>query len=228
MPVVVSAEASDPPCIWVLAGTNGAGKSSIAGAMLRESGGDYFNPDEVARALREGDPALSAGQANAAAWTLGIRQLDHAIRAGEDYYFETTLGGNTVPARLRQALEAGHEVRIWYVALASPELHIARVASRVKSGGHDIPEETIRRRYDDSRRNLVALLPRLTELQVYDNSREASPLQGQAPSPELLLHWRDGACIAPGDLRRTPEWAKPIVAQALKHRTSTSADQPAR
>jgi len=214
--VVVSAEPPAASCIWVLAGTNGAGKSSIAGAMLRESGGDYFNPDEVARALRERDPALSAGQSNAAAWTLGVRQLDRAIRAGEDYFFETTLGGNTVPARLRQALEAGHEVRVWYVALASPELHIARVAARVKSGGHDIPEESIRRRYDDSRRNLVALLPRLTELQVYDNSHEAPPEQGEAPRPELVLHWRDGACIGPDDLRATPTWARPIVAQALK------------
>ncbi len=203
--------------IWVLAGTNGAGKSSIAGAMLRESGGEYFNPDEIAAQLRARDPKLSAPQANATAWRLGVHQLERAIELGRDYFFETTLGGATVAGRLAHALDAGHEVRVWYAGLESPELHVARVAARVRAGGHDIPERDIRRRYDGSRRNLIALLPRLSELHVYDNSAAADLERGQAPAPRLLLRWRDGAVVAPDDLARTPEWAKPIVAQALKH-----------
>lgn len=203
--------------IWVLAGTNGAGKSSIAGAFLRESGGDYFNPDEVARMLRSRDPVLSATEGNSRAWRLGLRQLEQAIFSGRDYFFETTLGGDSIAARLSQALSAGREVRIWYAGLKTPELHIARVAARVSAGGHAISERDIRRRFDQSRRNLIALLPRLTELQLYDNSAEADPKQGNVPAPKLLLHWRQGAIIAPTNLRATPEWAKPIVAQAIKH-----------
>jgi predicted ABC-type ATPase len=69
-------------------------------------------------------------------------------------------------------------VRVWYVGLSSPELHIARVRARVAKGGHDIPEPRIRERYDASRLNLIRLLPRLSELWVYDNSVEADPDAG--------------------------------------------------
>jgi predicted ABC-type ATPase len=217
--------ADDRPCLWVLAGTNGAGKSSIAGALLRQSGGEYFNPDEIARELREREPLLTVAEANAVAWRLGVSQLDAAVREGRDYFFETTLGGKTIAARLARALDAGHELRIWYAGLSSPELHLARVAARVRGGGHDIPEPDIRRRFDDSRRNLIALLPRLTELRVFDNSSQADLAALEPPQPRLVLHWRDGAIVAPADLRGTPAWAKPIVAQALKH---ARAGDPAR
>ena len=209
--------ASQRPCLWVLGGTNGAGKSSIGGALLRQSGGDYFNPDEVAASILRRDRSLSREQANARAWALGVRLLDDAIRFGRDHCFETTLGGGTIAARLMRALDAGHEVRIWYIGLSSPELHIARVAARVRSGGHPIPEADIRRRYDGSRRNLILLLPRLTELRLFDNTVEADPKRGQAPKPKLLLDWREGRIRAPKNLARTPEWAKAIVAQALKY-----------
>lgn len=68
------------PCIWVLAGTNGAGKSSVAGAILRRSGGDYFNPDEVAQRLRSADPLLTQRQANAAAWAAGLAKKPDWLR----------------------------------------------------------------------------------------------------------------------------------------------------
>ena len=201
----------------MLAGTNGAGKSSIGGALLRQSGGDYFNPDEVAASILRRERSLSREQANARAWALGVRLLDDAIRFGRDHFFETTLGGDTIAARLMRALDAGHEVRIWYVGLSSPELHIARVAARVRSGGHPIPEADIRRRYDTSRRNLIQLLPRLSELRLFDNTIEADPKSGKAPKPRLLLDWQAGRIRAPKNLLGTPEWAKAIVAQALKH-----------
>ena len=96
--------ADQRPCLWVLAGTNGAGKSSIGGALLRQSGGDYFNPDEVAASILRRERSLSREQANARAWVLGVRLLDDAIRFGRDHFFETTLGGDTIAARLMRAL----------------------------------------------------------------------------------------------------------------------------
>lgn len=203
-------------CIWVLAGTNGGGKSSVGGALLRASGGVYFNPDEVAAKLRKDDPALDPTSANAMAWRTGVAQLRRAIASSRSYFFETTLGGNTITALLHQALDAGQEVRIWYAALDSPERHIARVATRVQRGGHDIPQDAIRARYDDSRRNLFSLLPRLTELKVFDNSFEADPALGTPPRPTLVLHWRSSRVIGTPELKDTPAWAKPIVARALK------------
>lgn len=204
------------PCIWVLAGTNGAGKSSIGGEFLRRAGGDYFNPDEVARRIRGANPGYTQAQANAAAWGEGVRQLEEAIRRRREHFFETTLGGETFTRMLELALAAGYEVRIWYVGLRSPELHIARVAARVRKGGHDIPEGDIRRRYDNSRRNLIRLLPRLTELRLHDNSAEADPTSRKIPAPRLILHMQRGKILGPADLTHTPEWAKPIVSAALK------------
>ena len=110
----------------------------------------------------------------------------------------------------------GIEVRIWYVGLASPDEHVARVAHRVSRGGHDIPETVIRRRWRHSRQNLIQLLPALTELRVYDNSVDADPAAGTNPEPTLVLHLVGRDIVAPSDLSATPQWAKPIVAAALK------------
>jgi predicted ABC-type ATPase len=210
------ADAARPACIYVLAGTNGAGKSSIAGAMFRQQGVEPFDPDAAARRLLSANPGMTQVAANSAAWHIGRRLLERAIAGRLDFAFETTLGGNTITALLAKALASGVEVRIWYVGLASPELHIARVRSRVERGGHDIPEARIRDRFDRSRLNLVELLPRLTELRVYDNSEAADPAAGMAPHPKLLLHMVRGSVASAGDLTATPDWAKPVLAAALK------------
>jgi predicted ABC-type ATPase len=205
-----------PPCIYVLAGTNGAGKSSIAGAMFIAKGADYFNPDNAAARIRHARPYVSEAEANSQAWNQGTRLLQRAIAERLNFAFETTLGGNTIPALLSSALSAGLEVRVWYVGLSSVELHIARVRARVAKGGHPIPEQKIRERFDRSRLNLIRLLPRLTELLVYDNSSDANPDAGERPDPKLLLHMDSGQLVGSCDLRLIPEWAKPIVAAALK------------
>lgn len=204
------------PVLYVLAGVNGAGKSSIGGQHLLDvSGMSWFNPDTFARAYRE---ATGCGQeeANAIAWSEGMRYLDEAIASGTSYAFETTLGGRTVPARIAAAV-ATHDVVIWYCGLASPELHIARVKARVASGGHDIPEDKIRERYESSLVNLIALLPRLSFLTVYDNSAQAEPGESIA-DPVLVLALHEGKILFPGTdaaIEATPDWAKPLVEAAL-------------
>jgi predicted ABC-type ATPase len=219
-----------PPCIYVLAGTNGAGKSSIAGAMFLARGTDYFNPDDAATRIRHAKPDLSEAEANSQAWNQGTRLLQRAIAERLNFALETTLGGNTIPALLSSALSAGLEVRVWYVGLGSVELHIARVKARVEKGGHPIPEQKIRERFDRSRLNLIRLLPRLTELLVYDNSNEADPDVGERPEPMLLLHMASGKIIQSCDLQSIPAWAKPILATALKivevrgHRTPRAGE----
>jgi predicted ABC-type ATPase len=126
------------------------------------------------------------------------------------------LGGHTISALLHEALAAGIEVRMWFVGLSSPELHMARVRSRVARGGHDIPEEKIRERYDRSRINLIEVMPRLTELRVFDNSFDADPHAGGAPQPKLILHLAKGKILEMVELSKTPQWAKALVAAALK------------
>jgi len=211
-------DAKQPPTgsrIFVLAGVNGAGKSSIAGATFRAHGADYFNPDEAARRLMAANARLDQTEANGLAWQQGKRLLERAIAEHLDHTFETTLGGHTLPRMLGEAVAAGIAVHVWYAGLSSPELHIHRVRSRVQRGGHDIPEEAIRRRYQHSRLNLIELIPRLAALRLYDNSAEADPAAGAVPQPVLLLHLDHDRIVAPPDLSGTPDWARPIVAAAL-------------
>ena len=208
------------PRIYVLAGVNGAGKSSIGGAAFRATGADYYNPDEAARQLMAANPALTQADANSAAWRKGVELLTRAIGERKNFAFETTLGANTIPRLLAQAATQGIEIYVWYVGLSSPELHIERVRARVRRGGHDIAPEHIYRRYEHSRLNLIDLLPRITALRIYDNSADADPAAGKIPKPKLVLHMENGKMLNPRDLKNTPSWAKPIVAAALKLTTS--------
>ena len=205
----------DRPVLYVLAGVNGAGKSSIGGHLLTQAGVTWFNPDSFARALVAAT-GCDQTEANAAAWQEGMRRLDAALASGTHYAFETTLGGRTVPAKIKAAT-ATHDVLMWFCGLTSPELHIARVRARVAMGGHDIPEAKIRERYPAALENLIALMPSLAHLQVYDNSAEVAA--GQAiPDPALVAEMGSGKLVWPRDvasLRSTPEWAKPLVGAAL-------------
>jgi len=208
------------PRIYVLAGVNGAGKSSIGGAAFRATGADYYNPDEAARELLASNPALTQADANSAAWRKGVELLKRATGERKNFAFETTLGANTIPRLLAQAASQGIEIYVWYVGLSSPELHIERVLARVRRGGHNIAAELIHRRYEHSRLNLIDLLPRITALRIYDNSADGDPAAGKIPKPKLVLHMENGKILNPRHLKNTPNWAKPIVAAALKLRAS--------
>lgn len=210
---------SGRPVLYVLAGVNGAGKSSIGGQHLLDvSGMPWFNPDTFAREYAQ---ATGCGQveANAIAWDEGRRYLDEALANGASHAFEATLGGRTVPAKIAAAA-ATHDVVVWYCGLASPELHIARVKARVAAGGHDIPEGKIRERYESSLVNLIALLPRLSSLTVYDNSVQALPGE-PIPDPLLVLDLYQGRILFPdsaASIAATPDWAKPLVEAVLSGR----------
>ena len=186
------------------------------GAMMLQSGADYFNPDLEATRLEKQHPHLSRQEANSIAWNLGRDLLERVIQERKTFAFETTLGGNTIPSLLEKALAQGLEVRIWFVCLATPELHIQRVHARVMRGGHDIPEQKIRERYQRSRKNLLRLLPKLTELWLYDNSFEADFHRDIAPQPMPILHFRAGRIVSSCAPTETPDWAKPIVEVAIK------------
>ena len=213
------------PALLVLAGVNGAGKSSVAGARLRAAGLTYYDPDEATALLRR--HGMADAEANAAAWRHGHDGLAAAIAARTNYAIETTLGGRTLPALIAHAC-ASHDVTLWFVGLDSPERHIARVAARVAAGGHAIDEERIRQRYDSARRNLIALLPRLHELWVYDNSVDAD--DAAHAEPRILLHCVRGRIMGPParQLRHTPDWAKPLVEAARRLQPAPGKPTPIR
>ena len=203
------------PVLFVLAGVNGAGKSSIGGMLLEQAGSTWFNPDSFARELMAAT-GCNQEAASAQAWDESVRRLDEATAHGRNYAFETTLGGHTITEKILAATST-HDVLVWFCGLASPEQHIARVKLRVANGGHDIPEAKIRERYPRSLCNLIALMPHLAHLKVYDNSTEAGP--GEAvPDPVLLLEMSHGQItwpLEPAEMRKTPDWAKPLVEAAF-------------
>ncbi|MFG6433120.1 AAA family ATPase [Pelomonas parva] len=202
--------------IFVLAGVNGAGKSSVGGAALAAAGSPFFNPDVVAARLRQERPGLSTEQVNGLAWAAGRRGLEKALADGLTYAFETTLGGTSIAKLLLEGARSGAEIHVWFAGLATPELHLRRIAARVAAGGHNIPEAKVRERFDASRSNLVKLMPHLASLRVYDNSFEADPRAGKRPRPVLLLQMQAGRVVAHAALAVIPAWAKPLLAAALR------------
>lgn len=201
--------------ITVLAGVNGAGKSSIGGGFTEGAQGAYFNPDSVALHIRALHPDISHPLANGQAWQIGRALLEQAIAEGRDYRFETTLGGRTIADLLERAARSGHRVNVWFCGLASPEMHLARVARRVAQGGHNIPAGKIRERWNTSRENLIRLLPGLHHVRLYDNSIEADPAEGRTPQPVLWLEMKNRRITAPADLSGAPGWVQPILAAAM-------------
>jgi predicted ABC-type ATPase len=205
------------PVLYVLAGVNGAGKSSIGGHLLERDGLPWFNPDTFARELKAAT-GCDQETANAQAWQEGLRRLDEAMAKGLNHAFETTLGGKTITAKILEAAKT-HDVLVWFCGLSSPELHIARVKARVAAGGHPIPEAKIRERYPLAQLNLIKLMPHVAYIQVYDNSAEAA--DETVPDPLLVLEMEHGRVISPAPydlkaLASAPEWTKPILEAALR------------
>lgn len=206
------------PRILVLAGVNGSGKSSVAGAMLADAGLAWFNPDSYARLLVE-RLGIGIDEANGRAWEYGRSRLAAAVAGKHSHAFETTLGGNTLTAMLAEAART-HDVWMIFCGLASAEQHIGRVKARVAVGGHDIPAGKILERWNTSRANLVKLLPLLGRLQVFDNSAEAAP-GADIADPVLVMEMSAGQLTSPrrddlAALQQTPVWARAIVQAAIE------------
>lgn len=204
------------PVLYVLAGVNGAGKSSVGGYLLTQAGLAWYNPDDFARALVAGY-GVSQEKANIEAWQEGVRRLRQAMAARRSFAFETTLGGHSITQYLLQACKT-HDVMVWYCGLRDPQLHLDRIKLRVRNGGHDIPEAKVRQRWVSSLRNLIVLMPSLAYLRVYDNSTQFA--KGQAiGEPKLLLEMRAAQRIHPAMLIEAvdaPEWVKPALEAAFE------------
>lgn len=208
----------DRPTINVLAGVNGAGKSSLLGEMQRELGVPFHNPDIRAAELRKLHPEWTVELANAKAWQEGVAALRYAIARGLNYTFETTLAGRTISGLLERAARQGHRLSIAYVGLSGGlEQHLARVAARVALGGHDIPGEMIAHRLRTSRRNLVRLIHLVDDLLVFDNSVDVDPtLSVQPPAPTEVFRVIDHRLERAVSVEQCPEWARPLLVEAIR------------
>ncbi len=174
------------PNIFIIGGANGAGKTTIAMQLLPNflEVFEYINADEIASGISPFNPesvAILAGR-------LMLERLETLLNARTDFAFESTLAGRNYAKFLRKCKNQGYIIKLIYLWLSSPELAIARVKRRVESGGHNIPEETIRRRYERGRRNLIELyFPLCDRWIVYDNSSGIAELVAERPLNEYSI-----------------------------------------
>ena len=133
------------PRLYIILGCNGAGKTTASYTMLPEmlECSEFVNSDEFAKGLSPFKPEKASIQAS----RYMITKIRYLLKKQKDFAVETTLATRTLLKTVRMAQNAGYTVTLLYFWLNSPELAIERVRARVEAGGHDIPEETVRRRY---------------------------------------------------------------------------------
>lgn len=132
--------------LYIIAGCNGAGKTTASYTILPEilNCKEFVNADEIARGLSPFNPDESAIQAG----KLMLNRINTLLNAGESFAIETTLSTKSYVSLVKKAQEQNFVVTLLFFWLNSPELAVKRVAIRVKEGGHNIPEDVIRRRYE--------------------------------------------------------------------------------
>jgi len=165
---------SGNPSVIVLAGPNGAGKSTLAPVLLRGKLGvtEFVNADVIARGLSAFDPNRVAIQAG----RIMLERLKELAERRETFAFETTLASRSFAPWIAQLIEAGYRFHLTFIWLPDVEMALQRVRDRVRLGGHDVPEETVRRRYTAGLRNLAKLYQPLADSwRVYDNSGQERP-----------------------------------------------------
>lgn len=145
----------------VIAGVNGVGKTTFVKTIQNRHSdlGFIINPDTLARKFG----------GNLAGGKEALKQIDFCIGAGIKFAEETTLSGNHIVKVIKQCKDNGYTVNMIYIGLSSPEESLSRIANRVKHGGHDIPENLVRRRYKEICRSLTKVLPLCDYAEFYDN-----------------------------------------------------------
>jgi len=172
------------PSVVVLSGPNGAGKSTMASRLLVGSlrVSEYVDGDAFARDLPRSEPAaVTAGRAV-------LRRLDELGAGRRSFGFETTLACRSFSPRIRALIRAGYQCDLVFLWLPSADFAVARVADRVRLGGHAVPEGTVRRRYRSGLRNFFGLYQALTTTwRMYDNSVQEPLLIASGAGTETLV-----------------------------------------
>jgi predicted ABC-type ATPase len=175
------------PQLYMIGGPNGAGKTSAALALLPNllDCYEYVNADAIAAALSPFSPESTAIQAG----RLMLERIRHLSEQKKDFAFETTMASKSFAPLLKKCKKEGYQINLIYLWLESPELAIARVFDRVQNGGHHIPDDIVRRRYQRSIQNLINIyMPLADEWALYNNSlKKPIPFAKQDTSKSILI-----------------------------------------
>lgn len=162
------------PNLYIIAGCNGAGKTTASYTVLPEllNCNEFVNADNIAAGLSPFNPesvALEAGR-------IMLQRIDELLNRGVDFAFETTLSTRSYVSLVKKAQQNGYEVTLLFFWLSSPQMAIERVARRVSKGGHNIPADVIERRYYRGIRNLVYLYIPLCNKWLIANNTDLGPV----------------------------------------------------
>ena len=160
------------PNLYIIAGPNGAGKTTASYTLLPEMLDciNFVNADEIARGLSPFSPETVDAQAA----RIMLARIDELLAQKADFAIETTLATRSYVQLVKRAQEKGYRVHLLFFCLESPEQAIQRVAQRVKEGGHNIPEDTIRRRFQLGISNLINLfIPICDTVHIWNNTLKA-------------------------------------------------------
>lgn len=159
------------PALWVFAGPNGAGKTTLFKAIV-EGTVPYVNADDIAVELDAPNGTTNIVRAG----RIAVERRGLLLRDRENVSIETTLSGNSALSFMSRAAVLGYQITLIYVGIQSVELSAARVRDRVASGGHDVPDDAIVRRYPDSINRLAQALEIAHNAFIFDNSGEVRRL----------------------------------------------------
>jgi len=172
--------------VYVVGGPNGSGKTTFVKQFLPQyvKVKNFVNADDIAVGLSP----LDRGSMNIRSGRLMLELIADYKRKGNSFGFETTLAGKRWSRMIRELKEAGYKVFIYFLDLAAADLAVSRVRYRVETGGHGIPEETIRRRYLRSRHNFWYNYKGLADSwYLFDNSSKNPELIANSFGGDLIV-----------------------------------------
>lgn len=177
----------------IIGGVNGVGKSSFTGVLKERSTnlGTIIDVDKITAEL--GGSALAGGKA-------ALRKINDCISRGVSFTQETTLSGRKTEATAQKVKELGYHVRLFYIGLDTASESLARIANRVRRGGHDIPENDVERRFEGRWEAIAKVLPYCDEAEFYDNDNGFVK----------VAEYRNGELRSVGEHR--PQWLAELLA----------------
>lgn len=177
--------------LYIISGCNGAGKTTASFTILPEILGckEFINADEIAKGLSPFQPESVAVQAG----RIMLTRMDELLQKGETFAFETTLATKSYKQKIEWAQANGYEVTLLFFWLDSPNMAKKRVAQRVAEGGHNIPLETIERRYYNGIANLFAIYIDMVDIcYIFDNSEgERTPIAKKYKGGKEIIYNAD-------------------------------------
>lgn len=173
--------------LYIIAGCNGAGKTTASYTILPEilDCKEFVNADEIAKGLSPFQPEKAGIEAG----RLMLKRIKTLLESGENFAFETTLSTRSYVNLVNSAKQKGYEITLLFFWLHSSELAVSRVKNRVKEGGHNIPVDVIRRRYENGLKNFFKLyLPLVDNWMFINNSGETYEIIAEGSYEDIIIN----------------------------------------